>query len=99
MAFEWDFDEKSLRKANESTVEDDIFGFVSVTDGNQKYLVDIHKEYYSPNDRDFDLEIFTECEEGGHGEWLGSVRIKQADSLRYFKSRAKELLEQFVAVA
>lgn len=95
--FEWSFEETDLVQANESTVEDDIYGFVYPSTAKGNYIVDIHKEYYSASDCGFDLEVYTEVEGGGHGEWLGSIHnIRSAKVLKRFKSRAEKLLTRFI---
>jgi len=95
--FEWFFEEEDLAKANESTVEDDIYGWVYAETDNDKYIIDIHKEYYSASDCGFDLEVYTEAEGGGHGKWLGSIHdIRSAKVLKRFRSRAEKLLTKFI---
>ena len=97
-SFEWFFEEEDLIKANGSTVEDNIFGWVYPVTEKGKYIVDIHKEYFTAKDCGFDLEVYTEMEEGGHGEWLGSIHdIRSATSLKRFKTRAEKLLKQFIS--
>lgn len=94
--FEWFFEEEDLAKANASTIEDEIYGTVCISTEKEKYIVDIHKEYISSRDCGFDLEVYIEAEDGGHGEWLGSINdIRSAKSLKRFKNRAEKLLEQF----
>jgi len=95
--FEWYFDEEDLIQANQSTVEDDIFGCVYVASNIDKYVVDIHKEYYNSKNCGFDLEIYLEAEGGGHGEWLGYIdNIRSAKSYKRFKNRAEKLIKQFI---
>lgn len=97
MNFEWFFDDIDLKKANQSTVEDEIVGWIYPATDDAKYVVDIHKEYFSSTDCGFDLEVYTEPEKGGHGEWLGSIHdIRSATSIKRFKSRAEKLLESFI---
>lgn len=95
--FDWYFDQEDFNKANESRVEDDIFGAVFVSTKENKYYIDIHKEYYSSIDNGYDLEIYEDLEEGGHGYWYGSIHeIRSAVSLERFKKRAEKLIGDFV---
>ena len=98
MTFEWFFTEQDLEKATASTVEDDIFGTVYTVNGKEKYITDIHKEYYNSGDNRFDLEVYVEHDDGSHGKWLGSIKdIKTSKSLKRFKNRAEKLLDSFIA--
>ncbi|MBR1441255.1 MAG: hypothetical protein IJ589_08530, partial [Lachnospiraceae bacterium] len=73
MDFEWFFGEDDFQNAQNSAVEDDIYGWVCVNTSKSKYLVDIHKEYYNAKDNGYDLEVYREEDDGGHGLWLGSL--------------------------
>lgn len=97
MKFEWYFDEEQFNDAQESTVEDDIYGWVYCETDNDKYIVDVHKEYYSANDNGYDLEIYHEDNVGGHGLWLGNVNsIRSSASLERFKKRAEKKLKEYI---
>lgn len=97
MIFEWFFNEEDFKKSQESTVEDDIFGNICVATENDKYLIDIHKEYYNAKENGYDLEVYYENKEGGHGPWIGSVTdINSAVSLERFKKRAEELITEYI---
>ena len=98
----WDFSDKDFCMAQDSTVEDDIFGFAYVRTANDKYIVDIHKEYYNSKNCGYDLEVYYECEDGGHGMWIGSITsirsiAAKKTPLERFKLRATKLLEEFIA--
>lgn len=97
MIFEWFFEEEDFKKAQESKVEDDIYGFITVATENEKYLIDIHKEYYNSKDNKYDIEVYYENEGGGHGSWIGYINeIKSATSLERFKERAEKLITKFI---
>ncbi len=96
--FEWWFDDLDLKKAESSKVEDDIFGSIEVTTpcGN-KYIVDIHKEYFNAKEYGYDLEVYKMTEHYGHGDWLESLRgIKTAKTLKGFRTRAQRLIETYI---
>ena len=102
LEIEWDFNDEDFRKAQCSTVEDDIFGFAYVRTANDKYIVDIHREYYNSKDCGYDLEVYYECQNGGHGTWIGSINsirsvTAKKNPLERFKIRATKLIEEFVA--
>ena len=98
MKFEWFFNKKDFNKAQKSQIEDDIFGWVCVQTENDKYLIDIHKEYFNSKDKGYDLEVYYETETGQHGNWLGSLHdIRSAKTLDLFKKRAERLLTTFIA--
>lgn len=102
MNFEWYFDEEDFANAQRFTGEDDIFGFVYVRTANEKYIVDIHKEYYNSKDCGYDLEVYYENEDGSHGLWLGSMKnirsvTAMCDPLGKFKKRAERCLSEFIS--
>ena len=97
MIFEWFFGEEDFRKAQESKVEDDIYGCVYVSTEKNKYFIDIHKEYYNSKDNGYDMEVYYENDDGGHGMWIDSIHdIRSAASLKRFKKRAEKLLSKFI---
>jgi len=99
--FEWVFGEDNFAEAQHSTVEDDIFGWIYIETENNKYIVDIHKEYYNSKDCGYDLEIYYENKKGNHGLWVGNINsIKSittmCNPLKKFKTRAEKLLTEFI---
>ena len=95
--FEWHFDEEDFIKANESEVEDDIFGAIFFQTDKMKYYVDIHRYYYNKRDFGYNLDIYEELEDGGHGECFDSIwNIKSSATLERFKKRAEKLLTEWV---
>lgn len=97
MKFEWFFNEEDFKESQEFTAEDDIFGNICVITDKKKYLIDIHKEYYSEKEKGYDLEIYYENEDGGHGLWLDSLRgINSSVSLERFKKRAEKIIKKFI---
>lgn len=97
MIFEWCFEEEDFRKAQESEVEDDIYGWIYISTEKDKYVIDIHKEYYSSKDNGYDMEVYYENDDGGHGCWINSIRdIRSAVSLERFKKRAEKLITKFI---
>ena len=98
MNFEWFFNDSDFLDSKASMVEDDIFGYVCTETKKGKYLVDIHKEYYGSRDHGYDLEVYNESEDGGHGAWLGSLHgIRTSATLERFKRRAEKLLTAYIA--
>ncbi len=98
--FKWFFNENDFANAQKSTIEDDIFGFIHIKTANEKYIVDIHKEYYNSKDCGYDLEVY-HMKDGGHGLWLGSLHdiksvTSMCDPLSKFKSRAEKILTDFI---
>ena len=97
MKFEWFFNEEDFKESQKSTVEDDIFGNICVNTDKEKYLIDIHKEYYNTKEKGYDLEVYYENEDGSHGLWLGSLRgINSSVSLERFKKRAEKIITKFI---
>lgn len=101
MDFEWHFEEEDFAEAQNSTLEDEIYGSVSVKSAKETYLVDIHKEYYNAKDCGYDLEVFHENVDGTHGVWIGNVNSIRSisamcDPLGKFKKRAEKLLTDFI---
>lgn len=102
VSFEWEFDRKAFDNAQHSTIEDDIYGWMLVTTGDEHYVVDIHREYLNSREKGYDLEVFRRASYGGHGEWCGSVRgihsvTAKHDPLGHFKRRAEKLITAFLA--
>lgn len=82
--------------------EDDIFGWAIVTHDGKRYVVDVHRNYYSASDTGYVLEVFREARGGGHGNWRGSIReirsvTAKHDPLGHFKKRAEKLITAFLA--
>ena len=98
--FDWaDMNEEDLAKASEVTIEaeDELLGFIFLETKDKRYIIDVHYEHYNSRDRGFDLEVYHELPEGGHGEWLGSIKeIKSARDFSLFKKRTEKLLIDFV---
>lgn len=97
--FDWSgFTADDLAKVNQEAkyVEDDIYGVIFVYRENKGFIVDIHYEHYSWDQRGFDLEIYR-LNDDYHGEWLGSIKdIKSANSYRRFCVRAERLIIKFL---
>ena len=101
MKFEWFFEEDEFQNAQISTVEDDIYGFVCIQTDSDKYIVDIHKEYYNSKNNGYDLEVYRENKDGGRGIWVASLKeiksvTSMCDPFGKFKSRAEKLLAEFL---
>ena len=102
--FHWsDFNETDYMKVTEKDSterpEDDIYGHICLTVGKEKYIIDVHYEFYSEDEQGFDLEVYTEVQpDGGHGVWIDGIRIYQKMDYREFRFQAekkvKELLEK-----
>ena len=101
--FDWTgFNPESMKEANESRIEDEIFGAILVEAGeDETYLIDIHHSYYSSMDKYFDLEVYEaigDYDEGWyHGEWFGSIQdIQTATNYKRFCKRAENLIIKFL---
>jgi len=97
MTFEWYFNEDDFANANASEVEDDIFGTVFCQTDMANYYIDIHRYYYNKRDFGYNLEIYEELEDGGHGDWYDSIQeIRSSATLQRFKNRAEKLIAKWV---
>ena len=97
--FTWEMAEDDFIRCKEEKgeVEDDIYGFVFYRTDKNRYMVDIHYEYYNSRDCGFDLEFYTERPEGGHWHWLGSSKeIKSAVNFRLFQTRAEKEIAKWI---
>lgn len=94
--FDWTgFEEDKLRKCNSEigSFEDMIYGFVYLTCGEKKYLIDVHYEYYNAKDCRFDLEVYEQLPNGHHGKWIDSIKtIRSATDYRRFCRRAENAI-------
>ena len=103
--FSWyDFSEtdwlKVTGKKSEDRPEDDIYGFIYLMIGTQKYIIDVHYEYYSEDEQGFDLEVYTEVQpDGGHGRWIDSIRIYEQMEYWEFTTRAEKLIKDLLKEA
>lgn len=101
LEFDWfDFSEAEFLNAvaHGDEQEDDIYGFVSCTDGPDKFLIDIHFEHYDSRNRGFEMEIYEELPEGGHGNWYrGTRKVRSAKNYRSFVNRAEKALADEIA--
>lgn len=94
--FDWcRFTEQDLLRLNRENYlqEDDIYGFILLTLNNERYIIDVHYEYYSSRKHGFDLEVYRSNEYEQHLDWIESCRgIKSATNYKRFCTRAENLI-------
>lgn len=99
--FDWNyFTEKEFDICNSEigSYEDNIYGFLYITENNKAYLVDIHYEYYDSDNKGFDLEVYMSNENWMHNFWLGSIKeIKSAQDYKMFCYRAEDMIVEFLS--
>lgn len=78
--------------------EDRLCGFLLVTCGEERFIVDIHYEYYGVKDCGFDLEIYRSSQEWAHKKWLTSIKsVRNSVSYERFCRRAEKAIGQYLA--
>lgn len=99
--FDWsEFTERDLMSLNRKikskqikNVEDDIYGFIIVTNEKRTYIVDVHYYYYSAKNQGFDLEVYKSSHELTHNSWIDGISdIHSATDYNRFCKRAENLI-------